>query len=66
MVVTCTDFVHDNKDGYNKSFALGKITVDEVHSTKGLKKRMNNKTWADIKQKASAQAQALFEKIGKL
>ena len=64
--ITYTDFVHDNKEEYNKNFALGKITEAEEYTTKGIKKKADNKVWKSIKDEALKYTQKLTKEIEKL
>ena len=61
--VDLTSFSHGVKAGNAKECGLGLITEDEEYTNKGMSKKYHNEVWADIKKKAEAEAEKIFEAI---
>lgn len=54
---------HENKPGNAKNCCLGLITTAEKYTDKGANKKYHNNVWNDIKEKAQAEANTLFESL---
>ena len=61
--VDIENFIHSVNIGNSKACALGLITTNEMHSTKGMSKKYHNNAWVNIKENCKTYVENIFKSI---